>query len=88
MVQKIESEGAAERVAGLRGPDRSQEPTAAAPEFPSSLQDRERGSYRPSRWKRLTQIAVSNDDGSPLMAEVLAELKELNAQFRTLLEME
>lgn len=88
MVQKIESEGTAERVAGLRGPDRSQEPTAAAPEFPGSTSDRERNKFRPSFWKRLVQVAVCNDDGSPIAAEVLVELKTLNAQIKTLLEME
>ena len=40
MVNKIESEGAADR---LLNRDLSQEPTAHAPEFPESLGDRERG---------------------------------------------
>jgi len=63
MVNKIESEGAADR---LLNRDLSQEPTAHAPEFPESLGDRERGKFRPSFWRRLTQVAVSNDDGSPV----------------------
>jgi len=95
MANKINSDSGAERVAGLLGPDRSQSPTTAAPEFPGSMQDRERGKFRPSEWKRLTQLAVCNDDGSEvggslaaLFEEMLQEMRLFNKNFATLLEME
>ena len=90
VTRKIESEATAD---ALRNRDLSQEPTANAPEFPESPGDRERGKFRPSFWRRLTQVAVSNDDGGrvtertdALLAEVLAELKGLRIAFEELLK--
>ena len=77
MVQKIESDAAADRVAGLKGPDRSQAPTAAAPEYPESTSDRERNKFRQSKFRRLTQVAVSDDDGSRIAEKTDALLQEL-----------
>ena len=89
MVQKIESDSQGERVAGLKGPDRTQSPTAGAPEFPESPQDRQKGSYRPSKWKRLTQVGVCNDDASPiaektdkLLEQMIATLELLRTELR------
>lgn len=51
--------------------------TGSGPDFPGSGGDRERGKFRPSGTPRLTQVAVTGDDGRPLVRttdELLAEL--------------
>mgnify|MGYP001605050951 CR=1 FL=1 len=40
--------------------------TGAGPDFPGSSGDRERGKFRPSATPRLTQVAVTGDDGRPV----------------------
>lgn len=59
-------------------PESLQESTGLGPDFPGSSGDRERGKFRPSAIPRLTQVAVTTDDGKPiaktteqLLAEVL-----------------
>ena len=86
MVNRIETEGRADR---LLNRDQTQEPTAHAPEFPESPGDRERGKFRPSFWRRLTQIAVSNDDGGPVtektdavLSDILARLDSMEATLK------
>ena len=78
MVNKIESEGAADR---LLNRDQTQEPTAHAPEFPESPGDRERGKFRRSFWRRLTQVAVSNDDGGRVTEKTDALLEAVRAEL-------
>lgn len=82
MVRKIESEPQADR---LLNRDQTQEPTAYAPEFPESPGDRERGKFRPSKWRRLTQVAASNDDGSPIAERTEQLLEEVNDKLTELL---
>ena len=60
------------------------ESTGGGPDFPGSAGDRERGKFRPSRTPRLTQVAVSGDDGRPvalttdqLLGEILIHQKAL-----------
>lgn len=51
--------------------------TGAGPDFPGSSGDRERGKFRPSGTARRTQVAVTGDDGQPVVKttdELLAEI--------------
>lgn len=53
------------------------ESTGSGPDFPGSSGDRERGKFRPSGTPRLTQVAVTGDDGQPVTRttdELLSEL--------------
>ena len=47
-------------------PERLVKSTGAGPDFPVSSGDRERGKFRPSATPRLTQVAVTGDDGKPV----------------------
>ena len=68
--------------------------TALGPNFPSSLGDLQRMSYRPSEeLMRYVKLAVSNDDGSgvaartnELLAELLVETRVVSELLRALLE--
>ena len=58
-------------------PESLRESTGLGPDFPGSSGDRERGKFRPSAIPRLTQVAVSGDDGRPVpltTEQLLAEL--------------
>ena len=51
--------------------------TGSGPDFPGSSGDREKGKFRPSATPRLTQVAVTGDDGKPVTrttAQLLVEL--------------
>ena len=51
--------------------------TGGGPDFPGSSGDRERCKFRPSATPRLTQVAVTGDDGRPIVRttdELLAEI--------------
>ena len=60
--------------------------TGMGPDFPDSAGDRERGKFRPGQFPRLTTVAVSNDDGSPILAggELLHKMDELILEMRRL----
>lgn len=49
----------------------------AGPDFPGSSGDRERGKFRPSQTPGLTRVAVSGDDGQPLVKSTDQLLEEL-----------
>lgn len=58
-------------------PESFQDSTGLGPDFPGSAGDRERGKFRPSATPRLTQVAVTGDDGQPVAKttdQLLAEL--------------
>lgn len=58
-------------------PESLRESTGLGPDFPGSAGDRERGKFRPSATPRLTQVAVTADDGRPVTRttdEILEEL--------------
>ena len=58
-------------------PESRTESTGAGPDFPGSSGDREKGKFRPSGTPRLTLVAVSDDEGKPVVKttdELLAEL--------------
>ena len=40
--------------------------TGQTPDFPSSAGDRELGKFRTSKYPRLVQVAVVDDDGNPI----------------------
>lgn len=75
------------RIVGLYGPAAAtgeSAQTGLGPDFPESAGDREKGKFRPSAYPRLTQVAVTNDDGTPVGAsassledERLLELKAI-----------
>lgn len=59
-------------------PESLRDSTGLGPDFPGSSGDREKGKFRPSAIPRLTQVAVTGDDGKPvaltteqLLAEIL-----------------
>lgn len=54
------------------------------PDFPSSAGDRERGKFRPSATARLTQVAVTTDDGEPIGRGTDQILEELVYEVRLL----
>ena len=47
-------------------PESQVDTTGSGPDFPGSSGDRERGKFRPSGTPRLTQVAVTGDDGQPV----------------------
>lgn len=51
--------------------------TGAGPDFPASSGDRERGKFRPSVTPRLTQVAVTGDEGEPLVGPLQKLLEEM-----------
>ena len=53
------------------------ESTGAGPDFPGSAGDRERGKFRPSSIPRLTQVAVTGDDGLPVVRTAEHILEEI-----------
>ena len=75
--------------------DKEPDDTELGPNFPGSLGDLERMSYRPSdRYLRYVLIAVGNDDGSPitsktnaLLTELLSVMKDSLAELRALREL-
>lgn len=71
------------RLVGLYGPDTSNS-SGIGPDFPGSSGDRERGRHRPSGYPRLTQTAVCNDDGSPILGGTEEKLDALLAEIRAL----
>lgn len=60
------------------------ESTGLGPDFPGSAGDRERGKFRPSSHPRLTQIAVTTDDGQPIATGTDEILRELVYEVRLL----
>ena len=54
--------------------------------FPGSEADRKRGQYRESEYPRLTQQAVCDDDGNPLLESTNALLAVLILELRALRE--
>lgn len=66
------------RLIGLRGPDNSPGSTGLGSDFPESAGERERGKFRPSEYPRLTTVAVSNDDGTPIGVPSLQTALEAN----------
>lgn len=59
--------------------------TGAGPDFPGSSGDRERGRFRPSATPRLTQVAVTGDDGQPVVLTTNQILLEILAVQKALL---
>ena len=51
--------------------------TGSGPDFPGSSGDREKGKFRPSATPRLTQVAVTGDDGRPIAKTTDKLLTEL-----------
>mgnify|MGYP001601855260 FL=1 len=51
--------------------------TGSGPDFPGSSGDREKGKFRPSATPRLTQVAVTGDDGKPVTRTTDQLLEEL-----------
>lgn len=58
--------------------------TGLGPDYPTSAGDREKGKFRESAYPRLTQVAVSGDDGeaitvgtNDLLLELINEVKLL-----------
>ena len=54
------------------------------PDFPGDAGDRERGKFRPSGTPRLTQIAVTNDDGTQIGSALFPSFEELLDEIRLL----
>ena len=52
--------------APVQFPESLMESTGSGPDFPGSSGDRERGKFRPSATPRLTQVAITGDDGTPI----------------------
>ena len=53
------------------------ESTGAGADFPGSAGDRERGKFRPSATPRRTVVAVTGDDGRPVVDGLVEVLNEL-----------
>lgn len=70
------------RLAGLGV--KETETTDLGPDFPGSAGDRERGKFRPSDYPRLTQVAVSDDEGKHIMTGSDRLLDELVHEVRLL----
>lgn len=66
------------------GRDVSTWSTALGPDFPESAGDREKGKFRESAYPRLTQIAVTNDDGTPIGAGVLSTEEETLLELKAI----
>lgn len=69
--------------------------TGVGPDFPGSSGDRERGRFRPSATPRLTQVAVTGDDGksvtlttNQILLEILAYQKAILTALAYLSESE
>ena len=58
-------------------PEELRETTGGGPDFPGSAGDREKGKFRPSATPRLTQVAVTGDDGQPVTRTVNELLEEM-----------
>ena len=65
-------------------PESQVDTTGSGPDFPGSSGDRERGKFRPSGTPRLTQVAVTGDDGravtlttNQILLEILAYQKAI-----------
>lgn len=72
------------KIIGLYGPDKTSGTTGIGPDYPESAGDRERGKFRPSAYPRLTQIAVTDDEGEPILKTQEELLTELILEIRTL----
>ena len=62
---------------GPRFPESEVDNTGLGPDFPGSSGDREKSKFRPSATPRLTQVAVTGDDGKPVTLttnEILLEI--------------
>lgn len=57
-------------------PASQRDTTGHGPDFPGSAGDREAGKFRPSAFPRLDQVAVTNDDGTPLFGLIPTDLLE------------
>ena len=58
-------------------PESLVESTGSGPDFPGSSGDREKGKFRPSATPRLTQVAVTGDDGKPVTRTTDQLLEEI-----------
>ena len=58
-------------------PESRTQSTGGGPDFPGSAGDREKGKFRPSGTPRLTQVAVTGDDGQPVVRTTDELLEEL-----------
>jgi len=55
-----------------------------SPDFPTSAGGREGGKFRPSATPKLTQVAVTNDDGTQIGWALLPSFDELIEEIRKL----
>jgi hypothetical protein len=66
--------------------------TGLGPDIPSAAGDRERGKFRESSTPRLTVVAVSNDDGTPIITDafvgVMTDLLDEVRKLRLALQMQ
>lgn len=67
---------------GLDGPGTAS--TDLGPDFPASSGDRERGKFRPSKYPRLTTIAITGDDGLPASHYTTELLENILSELRTM----
>ena len=58
--------------------------TGMGPDWPDNAGDRERGKFRESAYPRLTQVAVTNDDGSQIGANSTASNAEMLLYLRAI----
>ena len=55
-----------------------------APDFPGSSGGREQGKFRPSSTPKLTQVAVTNDDGTQIGTALIPSSEEMAFWIRAL----
>lgn len=55
-----------------------------APDFPTSAGAREQGKFRPSETPKLTQIAVTNDDGTVIGTALIPNVEEVSFWIRAM----
>lgn len=70
------------KIVGLTGP--YEDTTGLGPDFPGSAGDRERAKFRESAHPRLTQVAVTGDDGEPVSKSTNDLLEEVIYELRTM----
>ena len=68
-----------------RFPEETMNTTGAGPDFPGSSGDREKGKFRPSSIARLTQVAVTDDDGNPVARTLEQTMEEILLYQKALL---